>query len=609
MRRFRLYADSLSLRGGLRAEEITRIVLANWMGHEDRFEPEFPVRADNPAAYEAYWNLTAERVLLRRMVLGNPVSQDILDADELPGAHPFGPLGPTFAELTQGGVSVAMMCLPLAHPGDSRKAVMARLYCVKGLHRPQSWWRPFAEPPPAVYEGCSWFLLGTGSHLPVEGSSWQLAARLLMRVLLTGDMQLRKLLAKEFVATGSVDGNERLHKVELLGKKVLAERSEFRTLRWLVPTRNVVDAMGLNHLAAGTVEEAWKNFRRQLSGATKALIETVRGGVREKDLERIGELLRAGADTNASDPETDRNARQFLMLNVQDKTIGLIKHFWEHGRTQPEKVLTDGELIRAFQRVLEPEWYAAKMCSYYGNKPLMFFQLARRAVETGDLSQIRAIVGMNDINATDRDGETVLDFASEMNDVAVVDILEGLKLGARKRAFRLTSKKMRMVLRDMLGVSPYLTGTFLDEAFQDGLDPLAKTRFTTMYRNTPAPCTRWVWDNFRSHELAQGDYDPWSGADQSFIKVSYEETTLLQEAILATEEDGHRLRRAQSVVQKCLDQLLGMQRDHRRIRYAPIQVRFGDGRVVASYRDLARRFSSPAISGLVHKVFDELGLE
>ncbi len=78
---------------------------------------------------------------------------------------------------------------------------------------------------------------------------------------------------------------------------------------------------------------------------------------------------------------------------------------------------------------------------------------------------------------------------------------------------------------------------------------------------------------------------------------------------MAVEEDGHRLRRAQFVVEKCLEQIVRLNRSRKRVRYAPIRVRYGDDRWIMSYTELARRFSSPAISGLVSRTFEALGLE
>ena len=70
---------------------------------EDVFETEFPSANEDRTAYEAYWNITAERVLLRRLVLGHQVSQKLLDAEELKNARPFGPNAPAFSAFCQPG--------------------------------------------------------------------------------------------------------------------------------------------------------------------------------------------------------------------------------------------------------------------------------------------------------------------------------------------------------------------------------------------------------------------------------------------------------------------------------------------------------------------------
>lgn len=600
MRHFRLYADCLAVPGGLRREEVTRKVVADWMGHEDVFETEFPSPDENGNAYEAYWNITAERVLLRRLVLGHQVSQKLLDAEELRNAHPFGPEAPAFSAFCRNGITMAMVCLPLAKPHDPKKAAMARLYCVKGLKVKKTFRLPFPEGVDRSYDGYSWFLIDVGNDRPVDGRSWQLAARLLMRVVSSGNIELRKRLAKEYIATGRVSSGGHLHKVELLGKKFLAERPEFRNLKWIIPSKNIQDAKGLGVLYGDTFESVWSAFEAQLSDKTKDLIRTVRDGVDLSELDHIGRLLCAGADANACDPESGRNARQFLMLNIRDKIVGLIKRFLAYGEAD-RKTLTDADLIRAIYLELEPEWKAGKMCSYYGNKPLMFFQLARRAVETGDVSLLRAMADRYDINSTDRDGETVLDFAAAMNDAAVESVISRLGKGAERRVYRLTSKKMRVLLRDVLGTSWGETDSFLDRAFKQGLNPVELTKFTTVFNGREFPCTRRVWDNLLGRER-KGVYNPWSDAGAPYVEVSYTHTSLLQEAILAFNPKDRRLCRAQPLVEKCLARLKNMPR----MASPRIGVRFGKNGYITTYQDLAYRFSSPTISGLVKRAFAEM---
>ena len=599
MRHFRLYADCLAVPGGLRKEEITRKVVADWMGHEDVFETEFPSANEDRTAYEAYWNITAERVLLRRLVLGHQVSQKLLDAEELKIARPFGPNAPAFSAFCRNGITMAMMCLPLARPQDPKKAAMARLYCVKGLKGRNAFRLPFPEGVDRSYDGYSWFLIDVGNDRPVDGRSWPLAARLLMRVVSSGNIELRKRLAKEYTATGRVSSGGHLHKVELLGKKFLAERPEFKNLKWIIPSKNILEAKGLSVLDGETFESVWAAFEAQLSDKTKDLIKTVRDGVELSELDHIGRLLRAGADANACDPESGRNARQFLMLNIRDKIVGLIKKFLAY-EDADRKALTDADLIRAIYSELEPEWKAGKMCSYYGNKPLMFFQLARRAVETGDMDQLRAMADRYDINSTDRDGETVLDFAASMNDAAVESVISRLGKGAERRVYRLTSKKMRILLRDVLGASRGETESFLNKAFMQGLNPLELTKFTTVFNGKEYPCTRRVWDNLFGRER-KGGYNPWTDAENSYVEVSYTHTSLLQEAILAFNPKDRRICRAQPLVEKCLEQLKNMPR----VTPSPIGVKFGKNGYITTYQDLAYRFSSPAIAGLIRSAFSE----
>lgn len=216
------------------------------------------------------------------------------------------------------------------------------------------------------------------------------------------------------------------------------------------------------------------------------------------------------------------------------------------------------------------------------------------------MDQLRAMADRYDINSTDRDGETVLDFAASMNDAAVESVISRLGKGAERRVYRLTSKKMRILLRDVLGASRGETESFLNKAFMQGLNPLELTKFTTVFNGKEYPCTRRVWDNLLGRER-KGGYNPWTDAENSYVEVSYTHTSLLQEAILAFNPKDRRICRAQPLVEKCLEQLKNMPR----VSPSPIGVKFGKNGYITTYQDLAYRFSSPAIAGLIRSAFSE----
>ena len=556
-----LYADDL--KWAPRSFEATRVVAASWFRHDDRFEVEHPVRADGEEAYAAYWNITSERCLLRN-ILSLPVSPELCKCKELASAHPFGSQAPTYAELAKSRVKTAMVCLPLAVDDNPVGAVMARLYCVKGLHGKKAYPPPFKDGDKSAYAGYSWFLISGKAAAPT-GESWQLAAHLLMRAVEDGKPNDRRRLARQFVATGAVsDGH--LHKIGFGNKGRLAERPEFRDFTWIVPRQNAADVRRLPSVTAETVEGAWKQVAVGLSLETRELIGRVRNGVDRDELGDIRELIVQGADPNAVD-EHGRNVRQYIMTNILDKTVEIVK------RHAPD--VDVHSLIREVCQELEPEWDADKMCSYYGNKPLMFFQLAH----LGQKVALVELARKYDVGTSDRDGETALDFASEMGDKKILLRLEqwaGATLKKSSKVYSLTSRKMRMILHD---VTTNFNADFLTKAFERGVDPVALTDFTVFSGGEVLPCRRKVWDNLAGRRDSS-DYDPFDD-EKSMVEITYRQTSLLQEAIV----QKHKA---------LVEMILARRKDVS----GEICVEVGKTRVT-DYLTLAKRFSSPAIYSCV----------
>ena len=257
------------------------------------------------------------------------------------------------------------------------------------------------------------------------------------------------------------------------------------------------------------------------------------------------------------------------MLNIQDKIVDIVKR---HAPAVDVQLL-----IKEIQTDLEPEWQAGKMCSYYGNRPLMFFLLAH-------LGQEKALVELArkfDVGAADRDGETALDFADEMGDKAIIRRLEkyaGASKEKSSRVYSLTSKKMRMLLYDIHG---NFNKKFIVKALERGVNPMALTDFTVFSKGVVSPCRRKVWDNLAGRGTAP-DYDPFED-ETSIVEISYEQTSLLQEAII----QKHR----------GLVELILMARKK---PVVPICVLVGKSKIT-DYVNLAQRFSAPGIYARVKK--------
>lgn len=537
-----------------RTTESSVTVLASWLRNEDMYAPVFPAKDASPELVRQFANITAERVLFRRKILGTYDAESVFaDKKIIRNARPFGEDGPTLATLLAPGVTVVMTYVPLAPSSSVGESVLARLYCVEGLEKQYP--LPFDCSGHVRRYGFNLFLSGMNLGVRPYGTSWQLAAQVLAFAIRErhAPVDIRKRLAADYVFTGAVGKDSKILAVEKIPEKIaLARVPEYSKLEWVLPRDNCAEAEKVRAKPVATLDDAYE-YATGLGPETRNLIELVKDGVDGKYPRAIYKLLRNGADANVAQAG-GRNVRQMIMANIQRKIVGLI-------RMDGLKERSVIEIQNEIRRILAPEWDAEKASSYYGNDPLLFFLAAK----SGDESLLQALRLKMDIDAVDRDGETALDFAIEAGDKEVENRLR--RAGARRRGvFAINSKHVRAFLRDPETEFATDGGKFIMEAIDEGLDPLAETDFGTDENGSPVERVRELWDN------CEAEKDAWNKSPIS--KYKYCKTSILQEAIII---------KKRVLVEKCLESL--SQQD----RHIP-----------EKYIKLANQYSSPMVIKLLN---------
>ena len=159
MSRTSLYVD---IGPNPRTTEGSNVVAKKWGATVDPYLAEIPdVESGNEQCRELYFNITAERLLFRKKLLGLPVDEDLVADANIAAAHPFGEANPTFGELAVPSVRLAAAFVPLT-PDEkdvTHRPVMARLYCASGLSGRYA--SPFTEGlQDAGIQNYNWFVAG-----------------------------------------------------------------------------------------------------------------------------------------------------------------------------------------------------------------------------------------------------------------------------------------------------------------------------------------------------------------------------------------------------------------------------------------------------------------
>ena len=440
-----------------RVSEDSSIVASVWGATADSYLPEIPdVEPENVQCRESYFNITAERLLFRKKLLGLPVDENLVADEHISTAHPFGEANPTFGELAEPSVRLAAAFVPLT-PDENNvtlRPVMARLYCIAGL--PGRYALPLTEGlTEAGIQNYNWFVAGVKDdvlEMGISGRSWLLAANLLMRIVEKSDMATARNLIKNFIVTGNVEEGTISH-VTIGRKPELANIKEFRNLKWIIPMENanevtVVPPRRIEKPA--TLDEAYQLIETMQNTLTRGLNEIanrpIRGAEGLPDKNSLSDMLAKGADP-------------CVAIDGQSPWGRYRENLYASADNAPMDTLT-----------LEDASRVDRIFSYYGSIPQFFFMLAHSG-QSELLKNLKA-VGF-DINAIDYEGETALDFAETMNDSHAKDLL--VKCGATKRGRFLPGSSMFARALNSL-----CTGTdwgkqkaeqWFCEALENGLDP------------------------------------------------------------------------------------------------------------------------------------------
>ena len=411
-----------------RVSEDSSIVASAWVATVDPYLPEIPdVESGNEQCRELYFNITAERLLFRKKLLGLPVDENLVADASIAAAHPFGEAGPTFGELAVSSVRLAAAFVPFT-PDERDMAlrpVMARLYCVAGLFG--RYVSPFTEGlEEAGIQNYNWFVAGLNDDdlkMGISGRSWLLAANLLMQIIEKNDMATARNLINNFVVTGNVEDGA-ISDVTIGRKPELANIKEFRNLKWIIPMKNandmtVVPARRIEKPA--TLDEAYKLIETMRSTATRSFFRFLREG----NLDGVKEQCRIGADLFAREEGTDltclevvADAKSQLYAEKKEKKLMNGKFIEEDVDNSVNANLTSfkksiRDRIAALDEV--SQWLRLQGV----DSSMMFYLMAIN----GDEASIVRSLEYSSINACDEHGLTAVDLALVGEDFEAAKLL------------------------------------------------------------------------------------------------------------------------------------------------------------------------------------------
>ena len=518
-----LYKDDLSDPERLRNSEQSERVVHYWNALQDAYEPEFEA-ATNCAEY---FCLTAERILYRTKVLGRDKSAAYEKNARLMSTSFIEGRTPPLAEFLHPNVRVGMSLIPLTPQGSAGRPVLARLYCVSGLTQryfPSRMLQDNLLPGMGAY---SWFLSGLPEEnfdRAIDGCSWLLAAELLMRLVVRWDAVTVRNLATRFIVTGNVSSDSVIRKVTLGRKLELAARSKFKSLKWIIPNENQSEAEDkmIKMDCPRTVEEAEKLIRTMQDAGTGILFEAVSRDIKDylsvPDKVRIADQLKQYADVTQTVSGGENSLQKF-----RSKAVDYV-----------EAHRQDDDFLWAQDRMYDLE----RIMSYYGCVPQMFFMLAK----LGQQKMAEMLSCRLDINATDVNGETALDFAIENSELAAERVLR--TCGAKRRGcYELHSKKVMDAIECMAVGRADIANSVLKEALEYGSKDDPAENKGVDPNEVFNSFTEEVRGKFRKACDADEDFAGlrWTPEMENYDEYAYrfklDTTTLLVEALLSGDKE------------------------------------------------------------------------
>ena len=456
-----LYKDDLSDPDRRRKSEQSDRVVRFWAAPRDFYEPEF----DTAAGCDAYFRLTAERMLYRSKIIGLSLDPVYLGNERLMATSFIEGKTPALSELLNSDVCVGMVYVPLTPHGSTGRSVLARLYCVSGLSRryfPVHMLRDDLLPGMSAY---SWFITGLPDDKfdeAIDGRSWLLAAELLMRVVEKRDVSTIRNLARHFIVTGDICKGQ-IRRVEMGRKDELARRPVLRNFKWIIPKENEMSIPLPRIKKFENLDAAYDFIETMRNQETVNLAKMAKSSDRYEDRDFLG-FLKNGADPSESVSDLDTNARQRVMSSFESTLLTNNKRIAEALRSGGVSEVKIRNLLSPIADAIIGFLGKDRILSYYGGIPQMFFLFAKQGDEAMlDLLQDRGFY----INATDNTGATALDFAYESGeDPSVIERLE--KRGCRRRVFEPGSDDMQNAIRTITEAG---SRKFLLEALEHGFSP------------------------------------------------------------------------------------------------------------------------------------------
>lgn len=458
-----------------RTTEGSNLVAKKWGATVDPYLAEIPdVESGNEQCRELYFNITAERLLFRKKLLGLPVDEDLVADANIAAAHPFGEANPTFGELAVPSVRLAAAFVPLT-PDEkdvTHRPVMARLYCASGLSGRYA--SPFTEGlQDAGIQNYNWFVAGVKDDvlkMGISGRSWLLAANLLMRIVEQNDMVTARNLINNFIVTGNVEDGA-ISRVTIGRKPELVNIKEFRNLKCIVPMNNAneMTAVSVRRIEKpATLEDAYKLIETMQSKATRSFFRFLKNC----DLDGMKLQFGMGADIFAEDEITGISPIEYISREIEEchKAIGAIPRVSDADHDAANWNRRIEKLRELKAKIALKTWLLANGADCAKGIYLV--------AKTGDDAMLSQILQHYPINAKDGDGLTATDWAIEGRDAEAVRLLSGMggrcdSLGVRNGQLKtflagLTFKPCKISEADWL---------LLEVAMDAGFSNAAKTHF------------------------------------------------------------------------------------------------------------------------------------
>ncbi|MBQ3315839.1 MAG: hypothetical protein IJG70_07825 [Kiritimatiellae bacterium] len=478
MSRTSLYVD---IGPNPRTTEGSNVVAKKWGATVDPYLAEIPdVESGNEQCRELYFNITAERLLFRKKLLGLPVDEDLVADANIAAAHPFGEANPTFGELAVPSVRLAAAFVPLT-PDEkdvTHRPVMARLYCASGLSGRYA--SPFTEGlQDAGIQNYNWFVAGVKDDvlkMGISGRSWLLAANLLMRIVEQNDMATARNLINNFIVTGNVEDGA-ISRVTIGRKPELVNIKEFRNLKCIVPMNNAnemtaVPARRIEKLA--TLEDAYKLIETMQSKATRSFFRFLKNC----DLDGMKLQFGMGADIFAEDEITGISPIEYISREIEEchKAIGAIPRVSDADHDAANWNRRIEKLRELKAKIALKTWLLANGADCAKGIYLV--------AKTGDDAMLSQILQHYPINAKDGDGLTATDWAIEGRDAESVRLLSGM--GGRCDSLGVRNGQLKTILAG-LNFKPCKISeadwTLLEAAMDAGFSNEAKVHFMDCYED------------------------------------------------------------------------------------------------------------------------------